>query len=109
MLSAPFEVGFDIGAQSASFARYRRIPYRAELDLRAPDGRGQRGGSAAEVRSPDFLDASYHFASRLRVKPAARQTGWHPRAQIQLRVVAFRRSWSSALRSGVFPKSRLDN
>ena len=70
MLSAPFEVGFDIGAQSASFARYRRIPYRAELDLRAPDGRGQRGGSAAEVRSPDFLDASYHFASRLRVKPA---------------------------------------
>jgi len=37
-----------IGAQSSSSARYGRIRYRAELELRAPDGRDQcsRAGCA---------------------------------------------------------------
>src|SRR5438067_7095287 len=33
-----------IGAQSSSSARRGRIRYRAELELRAPDGSRQRGG-----------------------------------------------------------------
>src|SRR5205823_14734757 len=45
-----------IGAQSSSSARYGRIRYRAELELRAPDGRGQcsRAGCAKQIlRPPD--------------------------------------------------------
>ena len=39
---------FPIGAQNCSSARYGRIRYRAEVELRAPDGRGQcsRAGCA---------------------------------------------------------------
>jgi len=41
-----------IGAQRSSSARYGRICHRAELELRAPDGRGQcrRAGCARHIR-----------------------------------------------------------
>src|SRR5439155_26158136 len=64
LLSAPFEVRSTSRAPALRGTGAFRIARSWTSALRTA------GVSAAEVRSPDSLDASCHFANRPRVKPA---------------------------------------